>query len=89
MGFSYTWFVYILLCADKSLYVGMTTDLCERVDQHNSGHGAVYTGTRLPVQLLWAREFGVEEEARSFENKIKKWGRMKKHMLIQGRIYAD
>ena len=89
MGFSYTWFVYILLCADKTLYVGMTTDLSGRIDQHGSGYGAGYTSTRLPVELLWAREFGAEDEARSFEKKIKKWGRMKKHMLIQGRIYSD
>ena len=48
-----SWFVYILRCSDNSLYCGITTDLDRRIEAHNSGTGARYTRSRLPVQLVW------------------------------------
>ena len=52
-------FVYILLCADRSCYVGSATgdDLAPRVAQHNSGLLGGYTSTRRPVQLAWSQHF--------------------------------
>lgn len=45
--------MYILECADRTLYVGSTLDLEHRFAQHNEGEGAVYTRSRLPVRLLY------------------------------------
>ena len=45
-------FVYILRCGDNSLYTGYTNDVTERVKAHNSGKGAKYTRSRLPVSLV-------------------------------------
>lgn len=75
-------------CRDGSYYCGITTDLSRRLGQHNSGSGAKYTAGRHPVILLWSREFPSEGGARSFEHKIKNWGRIKKEKLIHGEIYS-
>ena len=50
------WFVYLLLCADGTLYAGITTDLDRRLAEHNAGVGARYTRGRLPVRLAYAEE---------------------------------
>ena len=52
-------FVYILLCADRSYYVGSATgdDLTQRVAAHNSGYYGGYTSTRRPVRLVWSEHF--------------------------------
>jgi len=47
-----TWKVYILECADNTLYTGITTDLARRIDQHQSGKGAKYTKGRDPVKVV-------------------------------------
>lgn len=47
-------FVYMVRCADGSLYTGWTTDLARRVAAHNAGRGAKYTRSRRPVRLVWA-----------------------------------
>jgi len=46
------WYVYIVKCADGSLYTGITTDVLRRLCQHDSGQGAKYTRARGPLQLL-------------------------------------
>jgi predicted GIY-YIG superfamily endonuclease len=46
------WFVYVVRCADDSLYTGISTDVPARVAAHNAGRGARYTRARLPVQLV-------------------------------------
>jgi len=49
-----TWYVYIVQCADRSLYTGVTTDLLRRVDEHNNRpSGARYTRARRPVRLVY------------------------------------
>jgi len=48
-----TWFVYIVRCADRTLYTGVTTDAEKRVADHNRGRGAKYTRNRLPVELVF------------------------------------
>lgn len=47
------WHVYILECADRTLYTGVTTDLPARTAAHNAGKGAKYTRSRLPVTLIY------------------------------------
>jgi len=78
-----THFVYILRCADKSLYVGSTNDLARRVGEHNgSKRGAHYTKIRRPVLLVHSEGFKTLLKARGRENEIKKMTRAKKLELI-------
>ena len=46
------WNVYIVRCADQTLYTGIARDLCQRIAQHNAGKGAAYTRARRPVVLV-------------------------------------
>ncbi len=77
------WFVYILKCADGTLYTGITTDLERRVSEHNDGKlGARYTRARRPVQLVYTASFLNRSEASVAEAQIKKLSRRKKQALI-------
>ena len=64
-------YVYILECADKTLYTGYTNDLEKRLKAHNEGKGAKYTKNRLPVKLVYHEEFDDKKEAMSREWHIK------------------
>lgn len=75
-------YVYIVRCADGSLYTGWTTDLNKRIETHNAGKGAKYTRSRLPVSLVFYETFGSEHEARSREWHIKRMSRAEKLSLI-------
>ncbi len=78
------YFVYILKCADQSLYIGCTNDLGRRLEQHNnSKFGAHYTKLRRPVKLVYSESFGALIEARRRESEIKGWRREKKLNLIK------
>ena len=76
-------FVYILECADKSLYVGCTNNIKRRVAQHNnSKSGAHYTKLRRPVVLKYSETFSTLTDARRREAELKTWKRDKKLGLI-------
>lgn len=75
-------YVYILRCADGSLYTGWTNDLEKRVKTHNAGKGAKYTKTRLPVELVYYEEYEEKGEALSRESSIKKLKKTSKEKLI-------
>jgi putative endonuclease len=78
-----SYFVYILECADKTLYVGSTNDLKKRLDQHNNKKsGAHYTKIRRPVVLKYQEQFDTLAESRKREAEIKRWPRLKKMALI-------
>ncbi|MBQ1237330.1 MAG: GIY-YIG nuclease family protein [Oscillospiraceae bacterium] len=77
-------FAYMVRCADGSLYSGWTYDLAARVAAHNSGQGAKYTRSRLPVELVWWESFSTKEEAMSREWHLKKLSRAQKLALIEG-----
>ena len=74
--------VYILRCADGSLYTGWTNDLEHRVKMHSQGKGGKYTRAHLPVELVYSESFATPGEARSREAKIKQLSRSKKLELI-------
>jgi len=77
------YFVYILECSDKSLYVGCTNNLERRLFQHNnSKKGAHYTKIRRPVILKYSETFNDLKSARRRELEIKGWRREKKMILI-------
>lgn len=65
-------YMYVLECADGSLYTGYTTDLDRRLKTHNAGKGAKYTRNRLPVKLLYQEEFDSKPAAMSAEALFKK-----------------
>ena len=74
--------VYILRCADGTLYTGWTNDLERRIAAHNAGKGAKYTRSRLPVVLLYSEQCNTREEAMSREWHIKRMSRDEKMRLI-------
>jgi putative endonuclease len=79
-------FTYILRCADGSYYVGSTRDLERRLAQHEAGEGAVYTRRRRPVELVWAHEFQLVDDAFALEKRVQNWSRAKREALIEGRF---
>lgn len=64
-------FVYLLRCADGTLYCGWSTDPERRLRQHQAGTASRYTRTRLPVELVYTREFATRSEAMREELRIK------------------
>lgn len=78
------YFVYILECSDKTLYVGCTNDIKRRILEHNtSKNGAHYTKLRRPIVLKYHEQFETLGEARKREAEIKRWKREKKLSLIE------
>lgn len=76
------YFVYMVRCADGSLYTGYTDDLARRLRTHNAGKGAKYTRTRLPVVLVYSEEFETAGQAMSREWHLKRLPRAEKLALI-------
>jgi len=77
-------FVYILECADKTLYIGCTNNLEKRLKEHNnSKQGAHYTKIRRPVILKYSQELPTLAEARSREAELKRLSRSQKLELIK------
>ncbi len=89
MSESKGWSCYLLQCADGSYYVGVATDLAERVEEHNSGRGAKHTRLRRPVSLAWSQECTSYAEARALEARLKGWTRQKKRQLAVGSLRLD
>ena len=77
------YFVYILKCKDDSYYTGITSELENRVLEHQEGkHRNSYTFNRRPVELVFYCEFTNVELAIETEKKLKKWSRAKKEAII-------
>ncbi|KPG01067.1 excinuclease ABC subunit C [Rhodopseudomonas sp. AAP120] len=82
-------FLYIVRCADGSLYIGTTRDSLEmRVAQHNEGTFKGYTSSRRPVVLVYSQWFEQITDAIANERKLKGWSRAKKEALIRGDLDA-
>jgi predicted GIY-YIG superfamily endonuclease len=75
------WFVYMLECADGSLYTGIARDLDARVRIHNDGTGAKYTRGRLPVKLIYSETTDSRSSALRREHEIKQLPRQSKLAL--------
>ncbi len=80
------WYLYIVKCADESLYTGITKDLERRIKEHNNNNllGSKYTKYRRPVKLIYSETFGNRSEASKRESEIKSWAREEKLKLISG-----
>lgn len=78
------YWVYMLRCCDESFYIGVTNDLKMRLQQHYLGFKeGCYTYKRLPVKLVYQREFQYILDAIRWEKRIKRWSRAKKMALIR------
>lgn len=76
------WHVYVLRCADDTLYTGITTDINRRVEEHNHGKKAAhYTRVRRPVELVYSELVANRSEAAQREYAIKQLTREEKHRL--------
>lgn len=78
------YYVYILKCADKTLYTGITTNTGRRRGEHNlSKLGSKYTRSRRPVELVYSKKFRDRSTASKEEARIKKLTRTEKLKLIK------
>jgi len=76
-------YVYLLKCADKSYYTGVTNDLDRRLIEHNEGYNPnCYTYSRRPLKLVYSQICSTPQEAINLEKRIKGWSRAKKEALI-------
>ena len=83
-----SWFVYIVCCADNTLYTGITTNLDKRMRQHNSlKGGAKYTRGRQPVVLVYAEKVASRSLACRREYDLKKLSSQQKRRLIKSFSY--
>lgn len=78
------YYLYILKCADKTLYTGICVDLAKRLREHNSsGLGAKYTRGRRPAKIVFSKKFRNRSAASAGEYRIKKLSRAQKLKLIK------
>ena len=77
------YFVYMVLCQNGFLYTGYTKDIANRLKLHNSGRGAKYLRGKLPVKLVFTKEFKYFKLALNAERAIKRKTRKQKDLLIQ------
>jgi putative endonuclease len=83
------YYLYILKCADKTLYTGITTDLKRRIAEHNNTKlGAKYTASRQPVNLVYSKKIKNRSAALKEEYRIKKFSRQEKLEMIKKAKYA-
>jgi putative endonuclease len=82
------YYIYILKCADDSLYTGITNDLRKRVEQHNGVRkgGAKYTRSHRPVHLAHIEKYASRSEATQREHKIKEMTHREKVLLIRSTL---
>ena len=76
-------FVYLLRCADGSLYCGWTVDVPKRIAVHEAGRGSRYVAARLPVELAASWEVATHTDARRMEARIKRLTRAEKLELVR------
>ncbi|WP_428897458.1 putative endonuclease [Parelusimicrobium proximum] len=82
-------YIYILKCADGTLYTGWTNNLEKRLKAHNSAKGCKYTRSRCPVELVYSESFTTKQEALVRECAVKRMSRTAKQALINSKEQAD
>lgn len=80
------WFVYIIPCADDSLYVGETNDLDLPQLRHGQGRAAAFTARCRPIVLAYLEQYPTRKAALMRERQLKRWTRAKKDALIPGNV---
>lgn len=78
------WYVYILLCKDKSLYTGISNNPQKRFIDHKNGKGGRYTRPHKPSRIIHLERYQNKSDALKRENEIKSWSREKKIKILIG-----
>ncbi len=78
-----SWYVYVVECADGTLYTGISTDVARRFKEHNAGRGARYTAARRPVTLRASWHFQDRRSAMLAETSLKRRSRESKKRLLK------
>ena len=82
--------LYIIRCADESLYTGIAVDVARRLREHQAGlRGAKYLRGRGPLQLVFAQAVGDRSAASSAEHRVKRLDKTAKEALVAGRLSLD
>ena len=77
------YYVYMILCADKSVYTGITMDVNRRFAEHKEGKGGNYTRSHKPKKLLYREEVETRSEALKREAEIKSWSHEQKLKFVK------
>lgn len=85
MEISLLWFVYMLLCDQKTFYVGITTNLKKRINQHRIKQ-SFFTKQFSDLELVYCEKYQTEHEAAIREKQIKGWSHTKKQKLLTGEL---
>jgi len=80
------YYLYFLLCEDKSIYTGVTNDIERRFLEHKNKKGGHYTSSHNAAKIIYTKEYSTQKEALARERQIKSWRRKKKLLLIEGKI---
>lgn len=72
------YYIYILLCSDKTLYTGIAKNIEKRLRDHREGKGSKYVRSRLPAKLIYSEKHTSKSEALKRESQIKGWNRIDK-----------
>ncbi len=83
------WRVYVVRCADSTLYTGIASDLPARIATHNAGQGAKYTKSRLPVTLVYDEPADDRSAALRREYEIKRLPSAAKRALVAGGVAEE
>ena len=78
-------YTYMLICKDKTYYIGYTNDLEKRIKAHNEGKGAKYTKGRGPVELVYYEEYEDKTAAMRREWEMKQLTRTQKEILSKSK----
>ncbi|MCL5073497.1 MAG: GIY-YIG nuclease family protein [Actinobacteria bacterium] len=79
------WFVYLLLCDEKTFYIGITKNLAHRITQHKNKE-SFFTKKFSHANLVYCEKYLTEQEAVKREKQLKGWNRTKKQMLVNGQL---
>ena len=79
------WYVYLLLCDNKTFYVGISNDLVQRINNHSCNR-SLYTCRFSVIKLAYCERYAGKKDALKREKQIKGWNRAKKQMLIDGKL---
>ncbi len=77
------WYLYLVRCADGSLYTGVTTDVDSRFKAHQKEQGAKYLMGRGPLRLVYSEKIGPKRLAFRAEHAVKRWPRSRKEALVR------
>ncbi len=77
------WYVYVLVCSDKSLYTGYSNKPNARLADHINGSGAKYTRSHKPIKRIYLEQLNSKSEALKRERQIKGWTRLKKIQILK------